>query len=864
MSRFAFDTARPMLRGEELGDLQWLNHGAYQLKGIDEPIEVCEVRVAGHATSPPTTNEKASRLSTDGDQVLGWRPALEQLVPGTRWKLIEKLGEGGFGEVWLGQHEVLKEKRVFKFCFQLDRVRSLKRELTLFRILKEKVGEHPNIAAIRDVNFDTAPYYIEMDYVAGQDLKAWCEAQGGAARVSEAVKLEVVAQMADALQAAHECGIMHRDVKPGNLLISNLRSDSSNPKSVTAKLTDFGIGQVLSEEYLAGMTRAGFTQTMIGSSSSATGTQLYMAPELLAGQPASARSDIYSLGVVLYQLLIGDFSKAVTIDWARRITDPVLREDLEKCFAGDPQERFADAGQLARNLRASSERRADFTLQARAAARGRLARRTTVGFALVAAVLLLALFSYKQGGESGREAPPVKLAVLPLVNHSGVTNDFFANEMTDDLIGKLGQISGLRVIGRASVMQLKGTTNSMPEIARQLNVDAVVQGTLKRERDKVQMTVRLFQGATGLQLLSTNYERDLQDLFGLQNEIALASASKLKVKLHPEEQVRLAYAPRVNPTALDLYYRGKALTDDDDANNQEQIRLYQGAVEISKDFAPAWAALAGAYSHRFYWIEPEPDKQWKRKAQDAVLTAITLNPNLAEAWTQNGRLHWGPGNFDHEEAIKLFDRALQLNPSSVEALKWIAIVFTHTGFFNEGIAKKNESAALDPLVSGLTSAFPLLFKGEYQQSLLLWPKSDRDVFTPAHGSHWAWALFADHQTNAAKAKVEEYLKNSKDRPGELAAVKAVLLAAEGDDTNSIAQIKIAEKKTETSFGETHHATYFIACAYVRLNKKVEALKWLIQTADTGFPCYPLFRDDPNLDKLRTDAGFKDFLKKAGN
>ena len=336
MSRFAFDTARPMLRGEELGDLQWLNHGAYQLKGIDEPIEVCEVRVAGHATSPPTTNEKASRLSTDGDQVLGWRPALEQLVPGTRWKLIEKLGEGGFGEVWLGQHEVLKEKRVFKFCFQLERVRSLKRELTLFRILKEKVGEHPNIAAIRDVNFDTAPYYIEMDYVAGQDLKAWCDTQGGAAQVPEAVKLEVVAQMADALQAAHECGIVHRDVKPGNLLISNLRSDSSNPKSVTAKLTDFGIGQVLSEEYLAGMTRAGFTQTMMGSSSSATGTQLYMAPELLAGQPASARSDIYSLGVVLYQLLIGDFSKAVTIDWARRIEDPLLREDLVKCFAGDP------------------------------------------------------------------------------------------------------------------------------------------------------------------------------------------------------------------------------------------------------------------------------------------------------------------------------------------------------------------------------------------------------------------------------------------------------------------------------------------------------------------------------------------------
>ena len=418
MSRFAFDTARPMLRGAELGDLQWLNHGPYQLKGIDEPLEVCEVRLAGSATSPPTTNDKASRLSTDGNLVLGWRPALEQLVPGTRWKLIEKLGEGGFGEVWLGQHEVLKEKRVFKFCFQAEMVRSLKRELTLFRILKEKVGEHPNIAAIRGVNFDTAPFYIEMDHVAGQDLKAWCEAQGGAAQVPAAAKVEVVAQMADALQAAHECGIVHRDVKPGNILVaadvrrlalsSAADTGASSPRllpaGINAKLTDFGIGQVLSEEYLSGMTRAGFTQTLLnGSSSSAAGTHLYMAPELLAGKPASARSDIYSLGVVLYQLLIGDFSHAVTIDWARRITDPLLREDLEKCFAGDPQERFGSAAELARNLRTLPERRAELdrrqaglALRERAAYRRGLIRAAGLAAVVVALVACLAVVALHQ------------------------------------------------------------------------------------------------------------------------------------------------------------------------------------------------------------------------------------------------------------------------------------------------------------------------------------------------------------------------------------------------------------------------------------------------------------------------------------
>ncbi|MEO6034934.1 MAG: protein kinase, partial [Verrucomicrobiota bacterium] len=422
MSRFAFDTARPMLRGAESGDVQWLNHGFYQLKGIDEPLEVCEVRFTGSATSPPTTNDKARRLAKEGDVVLGWRPALQQLVPGTRWKLIEKLGEGGFGEVWLGHHEVLKEKRVFKFCFQAEMVRSLKRELTLFRILKEKVGEHPNIAAIREVNFDTAPFYIEMDYVAGQDLKAWCEAQGGATQVPEAAKLEVVAQMADALQAAHECGIVHRDVKPGNILVADdvrrLTSSSAAdagassrrllPEGINAKLTDFGIGQVLSEEYLSGMTRAGFTQTMLsGSSSSAAGTHLYMAPELLAGKPASARSDIYSLGVVLYQLLIGDFSQAVTIDWARRITDPLLREDLEKCFAGDPQERFGSAAELARNLRTLPERRAELdrrqaelVQRERAAYRRGMTRAAGLAAVVVALVACLAVVAYRRSRQA--------------------------------------------------------------------------------------------------------------------------------------------------------------------------------------------------------------------------------------------------------------------------------------------------------------------------------------------------------------------------------------------------------------------------------------------------------------------------------
>src|SRR5512139_1897496 len=153
MTRPVFDNARQSLKGEEIegaGSLSWLNHGRFELKGVEEPVEICEVRATGTVDLPaPTTSEKARRVeSAEGEAVLGWRPAVGSLVPNTQWVLEQKLGEGGFGEVWLGRHQTMKERRVFKFCFRADRVRSLKREMTLFRLIKERIGDHPNIVSL--------------------------------------------------------------------------------------------------------------------------------------------------------------------------------------------------------------------------------------------------------------------------------------------------------------------------------------------------------------------------------------------------------------------------------------------------------------------------------------------------------------------------------------------------------------------------------------------------------------------------------------------------------------------------------------------------------------------------------------------
>jgi WD40 repeat protein/serine/threonine protein kinase/class 3 adenylate cyclase len=401
LTRGVFDSARQVLKGEDLsgvGALSWMSHGSYLLKGIDEPVEVCEVGEAGQtAFVAPKTSEKAQRqMHADEEPVLGWRPAVGLAVPGTKWILEEKLGEGGFGEVWLGQHPQLHEERVFKFCFRADRVRSLKREVTLFRLLKERAGEHPHIVRLYEVYFDQPPFYLEEEYIAGRDLRRWSETQGGLDRISTDTRLEIMAQAAEALQTAHDAGIIHRDVKPGNILIGN-RKPEGRSANLLVKLTDFGIGQVISPEALAGVTRAGFTQTIMpGDSPIPTGTQLYMAPELLTGQPASIRSDIYALGVVLYQLLVGDFHRPLATDWAGDIEDPLLRDDLRHCFSSHPSDRFAGAGQLAERLRslprrrlALEEQQAHMAARERAAYRRGIVRTASVACAIVALVTLL-------------------------------------------------------------------------------------------------------------------------------------------------------------------------------------------------------------------------------------------------------------------------------------------------------------------------------------------------------------------------------------------------------------------------------------------------------------------------------------------
>ncbi|MCH7908911.1 MAG: protein kinase, partial [Candidatus Hydrogenedentes bacterium] len=290
------------------------------------------------------------------DELLDWRPEAGEPIPRREhWILESKLGEGGFGQVWLAAHEKTKAKRVFKFCFDSERVRSLKREVVLFRLLKESLGDRDDIAQVIDWEFDRPPYFLESEYTEGGDLLAWAEAQGGIANVSLRTRLKLVAEIAEALAAAHSVGVLHKDLKPSNILIAQTKD------APRAQLTDFGIGLLTDPGLLQerGITATGLGPTFDEEEGSLSGTQLYMAPELIEGKTGTTHSDIYALGVMLYQMVIGDFSRAVAPGWERDVDDELLREDITECVDGVPERRLASASELAERLRSLESRRSE-------------------------------------------------------------------------------------------------------------------------------------------------------------------------------------------------------------------------------------------------------------------------------------------------------------------------------------------------------------------------------------------------------------------------------------------------------------------------------------------------------------------------
>ncbi len=398
LTRPVFDDARQYIRqhpdaavGASTRPIRWVAHGRYLFKGMgeDESLEVCEVGAEGIAplVTPPD-GEKAKRaVAADEEETLGWRPAVGLEVPGRAgWVVERKLGDGGFGEVWLASHKSLHERHVFKFCFDAQRLRSFKREVTFFRLLRQALGARKDFVPIYGVELETSPYYIESEFVESGNLAEWAGRQGGIETVPLQTRLRLVAETARAVAAAHSVGIIHKDIKPTNILIGLLPDGQP-----MARLCDFGIGVIADRTRIRQLdiTEVGFTEGLLAANdSSRTGTRVYEAPEYLVGKPPTTQGDVFALGVMLYQMAIGDLNRPLAPGWERDVGDELLREDISHCVDTDPAKRFGNAEDLARSLENLESRRQE-RRQAEAARRRAIARRRMTRLAMAGGAVLV-------------------------------------------------------------------------------------------------------------------------------------------------------------------------------------------------------------------------------------------------------------------------------------------------------------------------------------------------------------------------------------------------------------------------------------------------------------------------------------------
>ena len=794
-----------------------------------------------------------------------------------QYRILSQLGAGGMGEVYLAEDTSLRRKVALKFLPVV--LTKDKAHLRRFEVEARAVAalSHPNVCTIHEViETEDGRHCIVMEYIAGMTLRE--RMLKGRISINEA--LEIAIQIASALSSAHTEGIVHRDIKPENVM---LREDGY------VKVLDFGLAKLAEttpdSADSAAETRSIEVKTLPGV---LMGTVAYMSPEQARGLPVDVRTDVWSLGVVLYEMVAGrqpfqgPTPTDVIIGIAEREPTPLaefapeasqLEQVIAQTLAKDRNDRYGTASEALvdlKNLKRELELGTDLNTTRRLKHVARPPSRTrTLALLGVAAVVIAAVgftIWFARNLRAPATAPQIKsLAVLPLENLSGdASQDYFAEGMTETLIAGLAKVVELRVTARTSVVQYKGSPKSLKQIAQELNVDAVAEGSVQRSGDKVRVTVRLIDAATEKLLWSGEYDRDLRDVLTLQNEIAQEVTQAIRIKLTPQEQGRLTQARRINPAAYDDFLRGRYfLSRQTKADNDAAIEALNRAVTTDRDFAGGWAELAQAYVWRLFLFAPN-EKDLQQKAFVAVEKALELDKELPEAYLARGRLLWTPANhFPHDKAIQEYRRALALNPSLDEARNQLALVLGHVGLLDESLAELNKALAANPAnnLARFRVGESLLFQGKYEQALTALRNVPPDVNPSLIGHQIVLTLFELGRKDEAAATLEKFLKDyPQDNRGLYTSLQAVLAASAGQERLAEEKIKLAIERGK-GFGHFHHTAYHIALAYALMNRPDEAITWLDSAANDGFPCYVLFETDHNLDNLRQQERFKSLMTK---
>ncbi len=613
----------------------------------------------------------------------------------SHYRILEKIGQGGMGEVFLAIDTKLERKAALKFLPAHLNADAEERQRFVHEAKAAAALSHPNIVTVYEIGEHEGQVFIAMEYVEGQTLKELIAAgrtPSAVSRMPIPQVLEVVAQICSGLAAAHAKGIVHRDLKPANVMVT---------AQGVVKIVDFGLAK------LKGLTR-------LTKSGTTLGTVSYMSPEQALGKEADQRSDIWSLGVILYEMLAGrlpfrgEYDQAVLYAIINQEPEklagirPDVKTDLQRIvsrsLAKDPAKRYPVVTGLLDDLQAFSS--GVPPSEGPRTAKGMPGRRWALGTAAIMAIALIAL---NIGGirRFFQKGPPVQsirsLAVLPLANYSGDPGqEYFSDGMTDALIAGLAQIKAVKVISRTSAMQFKGTKKPLPQIAKELGVEGIIEGSVARSGGRVRITVQLIDARRDMHLWADNYERDMTDVLALQSEMVRVIAGEIRAQVTPQEKDRLQAARTVNPEAYEAYLMGRFYWDKTTAPAMEKsIEFFRRAIAGDPGNAAAHAGLVEAYRIQGQ-MAGLPLTEFAPRMREAALKALELDENLADGHVALASILTDV-DWDWQGAEREYKRAIELNPSHAFALLWYSQLLNLLGRHEESLAANLRACELDPL-----------------------------------------------------------------------------------------------------------------------------------------------------------------------
>ena len=785
------------------------------------------------------------------------------------------------GEVYLAEDTNLDRKVAIK----LLPPESTADEPAKKRLIREAKAaaklDHPNICPIHEVAEEDGTSFIVMQYVEGETLAV--KIQRKPLELKES--LDIAVQVADALSEAHKSGIIHRDVKPQNIMV-NARGQ--------AKVMDFGLAKIIEPSSM--MESEALTQSLLTEPGMIIGTVPYMSPEQLRGEALDARSDIFSFGAVLYEMISGrqPFAAESAAATASAILTkeplPVARfapeapEELQrivrKCLEKDRERRYQTVRDLTtdlenvRHARGSPQTVPQTVSQDGSVADGSSVIErytgTRVGgptlswrtltlsgsiLILIAAALVYAVW-FRVAPATGR-LDIKSLAVLPLRSLSADANDdYLGLGITDTIITKISQIGELTVRPTSAVRKYVHEEMNSLEAARQLQTDAVLDGTVQRAGDHLRVNVNLLR-KDGASLWAESFDIKQSDIFVIQDILSKEIVARLKLKLSPIEAARLAKRYTSNTEAYEYYIKGRANVErvttaiGDRQAIDAAISYFKKAVELDPKYALAYADLGFTYMWMANFNDPD-NGVWVGLALEALSQAEALDPQLAQIHDARFEYYFSKyGNWDLAQAAREGRQALALNPSVGH--RAVGTIYDHLGLDEAmGLREFQRDLEIDPTNTyvqyRLIESYQLY--GKFDEAI----EAQRRFFgTPGP----EYALIGKGRLDEAQPLLEEAVrKNSGDlrARGRL----ALLIALRGKFQEAEAAIPPILKQARNNRAY-HHITYDIACVYALAGKTDEAVKWLRTTAETGMPNYPLFARDPHLHRIRQAPAFVQFM-----